>query len=139
MLRDHCTVVLSKAKQHEQLFLQPVWKALGNSPILKAYRSLPQLASIAVGLVGILLALLLWPVEFYVSAHGVLVPEAYRPVFASADGVVDPIRLTHGDHVSQGETLLTLSSTEHELRCERSRQQFGYRSAETNHPERSTT
>jgi multidrug efflux pump subunit AcrA (membrane-fusion protein) len=60
--------------------------------------------------------LALYPVNFELAAEGSLQPELRRHVFAEADGVVDQLSVGHGDPVSQGKVLVTLRSSDMDLR-----------------------
>lgn len=108
---------IRNARQHHSLFLYPVLNLLSKSRFLMASRVLPKtlMACAGVLLAGLILAF--WPVDFYVSANGILVPESIRPVFSKADGDVSQLKVQHGSQVKKGDTLLVLTSPEHEIRA----------------------
>ena len=112
----HSGNAVRNAKRHHSLFLYPVLNFLGKSRFLTAARVLPKTLLACAGVTLAVLALVFWPVDFYVTADGILVPDGIRPVFAKVDGDVSRLLVKHGSVVKEGETLLVLTSREHEIR-----------------------
>jgi hypothetical protein len=107
---------LGNALEHHEVFLLPLWKALGRFRWLMSTENLPRTAMVALTIVTVLAALVLIPADFELSAEGTLQPESRRHVFSQADGVVDELLARHGSRVRRGETLAKLRSSEIELK-----------------------
>ena len=112
----HAGNAVRNAKRHHSLFLYPVINFLGKSRFVTAARVLPKTLLAFAGALLAVLLLTFWPVDFYVSADGILVPDGIRPVFAKVDGDVSQLLVKHGSTVKQGDPLLVLTSREHEIR-----------------------
>jgi hypothetical protein len=110
----HSSTALANALEHQNLFLMPVWRALGKTRWIVEARTLPKTLSIAGAVVVLLLALGLWPVDFTMESKGTLEPVDRHRVFAALDASVDdiPKGIDHGAHVKKDQMLLKLRSTE---------------------------
>ncbi|MFZ5831598.1 MAG: hemolysin D [Planctomycetota bacterium] len=116
VVKKHSALALGNAMEHHQLFLMPLWRALGKSRVVTQARYLPWTVSIGLGLLAVVLVLCLWPADFYLEAKGVLQPVERRNVFAAAEGVVDEILVEHDSAVQQGQKLVQLTDSELEIR-----------------------
>lgn len=117
-LASHAEHSIGNALQHQQIFLYPLWKLLGRTKVLTQPKCINK-TLIGLGLfVAIMLLLFFWPVRFYVTADGMLVPSIYKPIFSNVKGEVKQIFVHHGDSVKQGQELLRMTSPEHEFRVE---------------------
>jgi len=95
----HGSSALANAWEHQNLFLMPVWKALGQTKWVVKARTLPKtLAVLAVAIV-LLGVLLFWPASFKMQAGGTLEPVVRQNVFAGLDGRVEEVLVNHGDRV----------------------------------------
>ncbi|MBS0208269.1 MAG: HlyD family efflux transporter periplasmic adaptor subunit [Planctomycetes bacterium] len=108
----HAGAALGNALEHGQLFLMPLWRAIGNSRAIGWLRSLPRATAIATMVAGIVAALVVIPFPLRVQSPGALQPVVRRDVFAPLDGTVDEIRIRHGQQVAAGELLVTLRNTD---------------------------
>jgi hypothetical protein len=110
----HSSMALANALEHQNLFLMPVWRALGKTRWVLEARTLPKTLSITGGVLLLLLILAIWPANFTMESKGSLEPEIRREVFAGIDGRVDmiPDGIDHGKTVTAGELLVKLDSTE---------------------------
>jgi multidrug efflux pump subunit AcrA (membrane-fusion protein) len=101
VVRKHSSTALANAQDHESMFLQPLWRAIGKSRVLVTARNLPKtlLAVAAIG--GVAAALALIPYDFTVVADGKLMPEVRGRVFASLDGMITEVLVQHGDPVKK--------------------------------------
>ena len=86
----HSSVALANAMEHQNLFLMPVWRAIGKSTWVVKARTLPKTLLIAGGILAVLLVLFIWPADFRLEAKGTLEPIDRRDIFATVKG--------HGDH-----------------------------------------
>jgi len=83
-------------------------------------------AAIAIGLVALMtLAALFLKTDFKIRITGELRPAVERNVFASYDGVVEDVFVTHGDSVSTTDSLLKIRSPELELEIEKASSDIG--------------
>ncbi|MCA9090761.1 MAG: efflux RND transporter periplasmic adaptor subunit [Planctomycetaceae bacterium] len=89
-------------------WLRPLWTT-----------SLRRLALLTVVLVGTGLALTTIEVDLVITAPGQFSPHHSREIFASLPAVVDQIHVAHGDLVTSGSPLLTLSSDELEFEAQK--------------------
>ncbi len=109
------SVALQNASDHEQIFLLPVWRFLGNMQKQLLGRNLTKsLVASACGLC-FLLAMVFIPAELKVACEGRLMPEIRRNVFAPEKGIVEQLHVKHNSHVDQGQDLATITSPDHEM------------------------
>jgi multidrug efflux pump subunit AcrA (membrane-fusion protein) len=110
----HSSTALANALEHQNLFLMPVWRALGKTRWIVEARTLPKTLSIAGAVLVLILILLLYPAKFTLESKGSLEPVLRQDVFAGIDGRVEdiPKGIDHGAIVTQGQLLLQLESTE---------------------------
>lgn len=113
----HSSTALANALEHQNLFLMPVWRAIGKARWIVSARTLPKTLSITGGVLLLLLILLVWPARFTLEAKGTLEPTLRRDIFAGIDGVVEeiPKGIDHGKLVKQGELLVQLRNTDLEV------------------------
>ncbi len=69
-------------------------------------------------LISIVAWLLFYPLAFTIEGQAVLEPISQGYVFASNDGVVDQIKVKSGEYVRQSQNVITIRSTEIQLRLE---------------------
>jgi multidrug efflux pump subunit AcrA (membrane-fusion protein) len=105
----HSSVAMANAVEHQNLFLMPVWRAIGKSRWVVKARTLPKTLAIAGVLLALLLALFIWPADFRLEAKGTLEPIDRRDVFAPVKGTVTvPDGIEHGKLVKAGQLLAVL-------------------------------
>jgi multidrug efflux pump subunit AcrA (membrane-fusion protein) len=110
----HSSTALANAMEHQDLFLMPVWRALGKARWIVGARTLPKTLTISAAVLALVAALCLWPYDFQVESKGTLEPVVRRDVFAGIDGVVVDVPAQHGKRVAAGETLVRLRNTDAE-------------------------
>ena len=96
--------------EHQNLFLMPVWRALGKTRIVFQARVLPKTISITAAVLLLILILCLWPAELTMESKGALEPVQRQDVFAQIDGKVEELKVAHLDRVTKGQLLLRLGS-----------------------------
>ena len=106
------TVALDHALEHRRALTDPVTK------LLNRFRVRP-VAVTAMTLAGILAVLMFVRTDIVVSGTAILQPKRQRDVFAGINGVVEELHVRHGQEVSPGDPLLTLSSSELDLEIQR--------------------
>jgi hypothetical protein len=108
----HSATALANAMEHQNLFLMPLWRALGKTRWVLQARTLPKTLSISGAVLAVILFLALWPAKFEMEAKGTLEPVVRRDVFASTDSVVKDLMVNHGDFVEADQLLVQLRNTE---------------------------
>ena len=98
-VRLHSSPALANAWEHQNLFLMPVWKALGKTRWIVKARTLPKTVLVLAAAVILLVCLLVWPASFEMEASGTLRPVLRRNVFAGLDGDVEEVLVEHGERV----------------------------------------
>jgi hypothetical protein len=117
-LIPHVENAIANAINHQQIFLYPLWRLLGRTRVALQTKYLTRAIGIVAAATILLLTMILWPVEFYVTAEGVLTPANRRPVFSSVKGEVSQVLVQHGDSVEKGQFLVRMASPDHDLRVE---------------------
>lgn len=115
LLVPHVELALSAALQHEDLFLMPLLRRLGNARKLVTGRWRTKSIAVAL-LLGVLLSVLIFvPAPFSMQAPGLLQPHERRDVFVMTDGLVSAVHVEHGDKVAAGQLLLELQNPDLEV------------------------
>jgi multidrug efflux pump subunit AcrA (membrane-fusion protein) len=111
VVRTHSSLAMSNALEHENLFLMPVWRALGKATWIIKARTLPKTLAVVGAVAALILALILVPADFTLHSEGTLEPVRKREVFAQVQGDVHEILVKHGQYVEAGEPLLSMRNT----------------------------
>jgi multidrug efflux pump subunit AcrA (membrane-fusion protein) len=114
----HSSLALANALEHQNLFLMPVWRALGKTRWVLQARTLPKTLSIAGGVLLLLLILTFWPARFTVESKGSLEPLLRQNIYASVDGEVEeiPKGIDNKAFVKKGDLLVKLLNVDLGLR-----------------------
>lgn len=96
---DHACTAVGNALDHHNVFLMPLWSAIGKSKVLTTARMLPKTISVTLGILGVIAALIFVPWNFNMHCKGTLEPESRRNIFAREEGKVDQVLVHHGDTV----------------------------------------
>ena len=115
----HSAVALANAMEHQNLFLMPVWRALGKSRAVLKARTLPKTLTIAGAILALLLGLFIWPADFCLESKGTLEPADRRDVFAGIKGVVIDVPVKHGQMVNKNDLLAVLRDVDLEVEITR--------------------
>lgn len=105
---DHSSLAMANALEHNDLFLMPLWRALGKSKWVVSAKTLPKTVTIAAAVLVVLIGLVIWPVDFTLTGDGTLEPVQRRDVFAAVEGQVEQVLVKHGQQVQAGDLLLVL-------------------------------
>jgi multidrug efflux pump subunit AcrA (membrane-fusion protein) len=111
----HSSLALANALEHQNLFLMPVWRALGKTRWVVQGRTLPKTLSIAGVVLALIVLMAVLPWQFTQESKGTLEPIQRQAVFAGIDGVVHERLVEHGASVSKNQRLVKLRSTELDL------------------------
>ena len=115
----HAGNALRNSKSHRDLFLYPLWHALGKSKAIVSARNMPKTAAISGAIILALLALWLVPAPFKVSAPGNLVPKDRANVYAKTNGKIVDLRIGHSDNVTPESVLAVMESNELDLQLQK--------------------
>ncbi len=111
----HSSIALANAMEHQNLFMMPVWRAIGKARWIVRARTLPKTLAITGMVLMVLLTLTFWPADFEVTSKGTLEPVNRLSVFAHVDGDIVKVWVRHRDEVAEGDPLLKLRSTDLEI------------------------
>jgi multidrug efflux pump subunit AcrA (membrane-fusion protein) len=112
VVSEHSAIALANVREHNELFLMPVWRAIGKAKWVTEARQLPWTIAAGVTTLVVLLILFLWPADFELTAKGKLQPAVRREVFANLDGEITNVLVKHGDMVKKGQVLAEMRNTE---------------------------
>ena len=112
VVAQHGAVALANAVEHNEIFLMPLWKAIGRSKVITEARMLPKTALVTGVIVVVLMMLIFAPWPYKLHARGTLEPVLRRDVFAGIDGIVDEVCVLHGQRVEAGDVLVRLRNSE---------------------------
>jgi hypothetical protein len=121
---EHSSTALANSLEHNNLFLMPVWRALGKASWVIKGRTLPKTVAITGAVLALIVAMLVVPWGFKMRAEGSIMPVESREVFADIDGVVEEVLVSDDDLVEKGQVLVRLQNTELELRIKENRGQL---------------
>ncbi len=115
LVYEHGTRALANSLEHSNLFLMPLWRAIGKAAWVLRARTLPKTLAVVGLLLAIVLGLVFIPLELQLEAEGTLEPDVRQQVFANIDGEVLEVLVGHNSAVEQGQELLRLRNRELEL------------------------
>jgi len=115
LVYEHGTRAIANAQAHTNLFLMPLWRALGHATWVLRARTLPKTLAVVGLIAAIILGLVFIPMEFDLEAEGTLVPEVRRQVFAGIDGEVREVLVDHNKSVQAGDELLRMVNPDVEV------------------------
>jgi multidrug efflux pump subunit AcrA (membrane-fusion protein) len=112
---DHSSLALANALEHNNLFLLPVWRALGKATWVVKARTLPKTLAITGAVLLVIVAFCVVPVDFTLTSDGKLHPVEERDVFTAVEGQVKEVKVVHGQVVKKDEPLLVLENPDLEV------------------------
>jgi len=115
LVYEHSTRALANSMDHSNLFLMPVWRALGRASWVVRGRTLPKTLTIAALLLVAVLVLTFFQKSFYLKAKGSLQPTIKREVFVAERGLVTAVHVKDQDTVKKGQVLVELENKELEV------------------------
>lgn len=110
LVAEQVAAALSNARDHETIFLLPLWKAIGRGCRWLRGRRLALAGAICslLMLVGATLAFVPW--LYRVEARGQAMPKVQHEIFAPWDGIVVDVSVENGQSVRRGTVLAELRS-----------------------------
>lgn len=123
-IAEEAAISLRNAVAHEEVFLLPIWRFLGEQRrwFQGSKRRITFSLLAAVALLSFILTIVQIP--FRVSSEGRLQPTVRRNVFATIDGTVHNLLVDHGSQVKQGDLLAELRNIEVDLAMEKLRSEM---------------
>lgn len=115
LVYEHGTRAMANSLAHTNLFLMPVWRALGRATWVLRARTLPKTLAVVGLITALVLGLIFVKIDFDLETDGTLLPEAKRDVFATIDGEVIDVRVEHNSIVQAGDELIRLRNPEIEI------------------------
>ena len=115
VVREHGAAALANALDHSNVFLMPLWSAIGRNRWMIEARALPKTVMALIALAAAVLVLVLVPYDFKVQSAGTLQPVFRRDVYAPLDGIVEEVYVEHGDDVKEGQVVALLRNTDLEV------------------------
>jgi hypothetical protein len=112
LVYEHAARALSNTLDHHNLFLMPVWRAIGKSQVIVQGRNLPKTVTIGGAILVALAAMFLIPVDLNLKSKGALQPIDKREVYAPGAGDVLEVKKDDGDVVAAGDTLVVMRNEE---------------------------
>lgn len=112
---EHTARALANSLTHNNLFLMPVWRALGRATWFFRGSALPKTLAILGLVVASLLLLFLVQINLDLEANGTLQPIEQKQVFAHVDGEVEAVFVDHGTPVKAGQKLVQLRNRDLEV------------------------
>ena len=115
LITHHSELAVANAREHNQIFLRPLWKRLGlvQEFLFRDHYTKTMAALAVLGLLA--LYMLFVPSELEMRCSGVAQPRIRRHIFSQTDGVVNSVNADHGDKVTAGQVLIELANPDLEM------------------------
>ncbi len=110
VVAEHSALALTNARDHNDLFLMPLWRGIGKLRWIVSARTLPKTIAIACTVLLLLLALFLIPAPFQMSGKGKLEPVVKADVFSPVEGVIEKVLVQPGEKVKSGQLLMVMKN-----------------------------
>jgi multidrug efflux pump subunit AcrA (membrane-fusion protein) len=104
--------VIANSRQHDGLFLMPVWRSLGTFADLYRGHTRRKALLISGAIATAIFSLVLVPGDFKIRGEGAIQPVVRQHVYAEAEGTIDKLLATEGAKVKQGDLLMSLRNPE---------------------------
>ena len=112
LVSEHVATAISNAQTHQNLFLLPLWRALGQMADSLRGRTLYKFLAVVFTLLAITISLLVVQWDYRVEGKGRLMPVEKHEVFAMEQGQVERVLVKGGDLVKKGQLLVVLRNDE---------------------------
>jgi multidrug efflux pump subunit AcrA (membrane-fusion protein) len=110
---EHATSALASALEQEQVFLLPLWRAVGRAKTQLSETSARGKALAVIAAIAALIGSLCFiRTDFALHASATFQPVERRNVFAPLDGTVSTLLVRHGERVAAGQPLILLRNTD---------------------------
>ena len=112
LVYEHSARAIANSMDHSNLFLMPVWRALGRAAWVVQARTLPKTLAVAAAVIIAAAVLTFVPKDFYLIAKGALQPSERRDVFVDHGGTIEKVAVADLDMVKKGDVLVSLRNTD---------------------------
>ncbi len=112
LVSEHVATSLSNAQTHQNLFMLPVWRALGKVTESLRGRTLYKFLAIVAAIVALTVSMIVVQWDYRVEGKGRLMPVVKHEVFAMEEGQVMQVKVRGGEKVKKGEVLVVLRNDE---------------------------
>jgi hypothetical protein len=107
LVYEHSARSLANALDHHNLFLMPLWKAIGHSRWFMTAKNLPWTVTAGIATLVAIAAMFLVPVPFTLKTKGELKPVVKRDIFAPIKGEIE-FTVDEGERVKAGQVIIRL-------------------------------
>jgi len=112
LVYEHTARAVSNCLAYNNLFLMPVWRAIGKASWIVKARTLPKTITISIAILILIIGMFVVPYPYKMKAEGALQPVIRREVFVETAGTIDKVHVKDGDLVKEGEPLVEMSNPE---------------------------
>jgi multidrug efflux pump subunit AcrA (membrane-fusion protein) len=112
LVSEHVATSISNSLTHQNLFMLPVWRALGRVTESLRGRTLYKFLAIVIALIAVTVSLIVVQWDYRVEGKGRLMPVVKHEVFAMEEGQVTQVKVRGGERVTKGEVLVVLRNDE---------------------------
>jgi len=108
LVYEHACRAVSNSLSYSNIIFMPVWRFLDRSLWMFRGSTLPKTLGVLGLLATALLAMCLIRIDFKLKGIGEFKPSIEKKVFAHANGIVEDVKVKHGDQVQEGEVLVEM-------------------------------
>lgn len=130
LVYEHGTRAIANSQAHTNLFMMPLWRALGRATWILKARTLPKTIGIVALVIIVALGLTFIQKDFNLSAEGNLEPQTRRQVFAAIDGEVIEVMVQRNSEVTKDQVLVRLRNPDVEIQLQELQGQLNSTKAE---------
>jgi multidrug efflux pump subunit AcrA (membrane-fusion protein) len=123
LIKEHAQISAANALEHQQIFLRPLWKRLGDLTAFLFRDHFAKTMTALGALTLFTLFLIFFPSELKMRVPGVMQPAERRNIFAMTEGIIEAIHVDQGDQVTKGDLLIELVNPDLDIAIEEARGQ----------------
>jgi multidrug efflux pump subunit AcrA (membrane-fusion protein) len=112
LVYEHAARAIANSLDHRNIFLMPVFKAIGKTAVITKARNLPKTLLVAAVILLAIGVLFFIPARLMISAEGTLEPVEKKSVFVSVGGSVSEVLVSDKSIVTKGQPLIRLKNFE---------------------------
>ncbi len=112
LVYEHSARAIANAMDHRNIFLMPLFKAIGRLSVVTKVRNLPKTLSVAAAILVMIGVLFFVPSTLMISAEGTLEPVEKKAVFVGVSGSVDKVLVRDKQIVVANQPLIVLKNFE---------------------------
>ncbi|MEC7566649.1 MAG: HlyD family efflux transporter periplasmic adaptor subunit [Planctomycetota bacterium] len=119
LVYEHSCRAVANSLEHNNLFMMPIWRAIGRAAWIIRVRALHKSILIASIVIALLMVFTLIPVDFSVESEGVIRPVDRHDVFVTANGIVNQVHVNDQQLVKRDELLMVLEDPDLQIEKQR--------------------